>query len=83
MVRLHPRRAPLTRAGSKRFASACPSACHSCAPTDTLQHRPRTLEDIVGNVDTIERLKVIARDGNCPHIIISVRLPRVPNPTRN
>lgn len=79
MVRLHARRAPLTRAGSKRFASAC----HSCAPTETLQHRPRTLEDIVGNVDTIERLKVIARDGNCPHIIISVRLPRVPNPTRN
>jgi hypothetical protein len=38
------------------------------------QHRPRTLDDIVGNVETIERLKVIARDGNCPHIIISVRL---------
>jgi replication factor C subunit 2/4 len=25
-------------------------------------------------MDTIERLKVIAKDGNCPHIIISVRL---------
>ena len=25
----------------------------------------------MGNVDTIDRLKVIARDGNCPHIIIS------------
>lgn len=36
------------------------------------QHRPKTLADIVGNVETIERLKVIARDGNCPHIIISV-----------
>jgi len=35
------------------------------------KHRPRVLGDIVGNVDTIERLKVIARDGNCPHIIIS------------
>ncbi|GAA5970528.1 hypothetical protein JCM11641_007340 [Rhodosporidiobolus odoratus] len=35
------------------------------------KHRPRTLDDIVGNVETIERLKVIARDGNCPHIIIS------------
>ncbi|KAI5475888.1 hypothetical protein MNV49_000721 [Pseudohyphozyma bogoriensis] len=35
------------------------------------KHRPRTLADIVGNVETIERLKVIARDGNCPHIIIS------------
>ena len=29
------------------------------------------LEDVVGNEDTIERLKVIARDGNMPHIIIS------------
>ena len=38
-----------------------------------MQHRPKTLADIVGNVETIERLKVIARDGNCPHIIISVR----------
>ncbi|GAA5892599.1 replication factor C subunit 4 [Sporobolomyces salmoneus] len=35
------------------------------------KHRPRVLSDIVGNVETIERLKVIAREGNCPHIIIS------------
>ncbi|GAA5835162.1 hypothetical protein JCM5353_003573 [Sporobolomyces roseus] len=35
------------------------------------KHRPKTLSDIVGNVETIERLKVIAREGNCPHIIIS------------
>ena len=35
--------------------------------------RPRVLDDVVGNTDTIERLKVIAKDGNCPHIIISVR----------
>ncbi|GAA6062572.1 hypothetical protein JCM10212_004885 [Sporobolomyces blumeae] len=35
------------------------------------KHRPRTLGDIVGNIETIERLKVIAREGNCPHIIIS------------
>ena len=33
------------------------------------------LDDIVGNVETIERLKVIARDGNMPHIIISVSSP--------
>ena len=36
------------------------------------KYRPQVLDDIVGNTDTIERLKVIARDGNCPHIIISV-----------
>ncbi|KAI0328508.1 P-loop containing nucleoside triphosphate hydrolase protein [Cubamyces sp. BRFM 1775] len=35
------------------------------------KYRPQILDDIVGNTDTIERLKVIARDGNCPHIIIS------------
>jgi hypothetical protein len=38
------------------------------------KYRPVSLDDVVGNVDTIERLKVIAKDGNCPHIIISVRL---------
>lgn len=36
------------------------------------KYRPLVLEDIVGNSDTIERLKVIAKEGNCPHIIISV-----------
>ncbi|KEI41856.1 uncharacterized protein L969DRAFT_83692 [Mixia osmundae IAM 14324] len=35
------------------------------------KYRPAVLDDIVGNEETIERLKVIARDGNCPHIIIS------------
>ncbi|KIY63032.1 P-loop containing nucleoside triphosphate hydrolase protein [Cylindrobasidium torrendii FP15055 ss-10] len=35
------------------------------------KYRPHILDDVVGNSDTIERLKVIARDGNCPHIIIS------------
>jgi len=36
------------------------------------KYRPQLLEDIVGNSDTVERLKVIAEDGNVPHIIISV-----------
>ncbi|KAG8955429.1 replication factor C subunit 4 [Tulasnella sp. 424] len=35
------------------------------------KYRPKILDDIVGNQDTIERLKVIAKEGNCPHIIIS------------
>jgi hypothetical protein len=37
------------------------------------KYRPIVLDDVVGNADTIDRLKVIAKDGNCPHIIISVR----------
>lgn len=36
------------------------------------KYRPVLLQDIVGNSDTVERLKVIAEDGNMPHIIISV-----------
>ena len=38
------------------------------------KYRPDVLDDVVGNVETVERLKVIAKDGNCPHIIISVRV---------
>lgn len=38
------------------------------------KYRPLNLDDVVGNADTIDRLKVIAKDGNCPHIIISVIL---------
>lgn len=29
------------------------------------------LDDVVGNTETIERLKIIAKDGNMPHVIIS------------
>lgn len=35
------------------------------------KYRPVFLNDIVGNVETIERLKIIAKDGNMPHVIIS------------
>ncbi|KAI9893511.1 MAG: replication factor C subunit 4 [Vezdaea aestivalis] len=35
------------------------------------KYRPTVLDDIVGNVETIERLKIIAKDGNCPHLILS------------
>lgn len=35
------------------------------------KYRPIVLDDIVGNTETIERLKIIAKDGNMPHVIIS------------
>ncbi|KAK4190683.1 P-loop containing nucleoside triphosphate hydrolase protein [Podospora australis] len=35
------------------------------------KYRPKFLDDVVGNTETIERLKIIARDGNMPHVIIS------------
>lgn len=34
------------------------------------KYRPHKLDDIVGNEETIERLKLIVRDGNMPHMII-------------
>lgn len=37
----------------------------------TEKYRPVYLNDVVGNTETIERLKIIARDGNMPHMIIS------------
>lgn len=39
------------------------------------KYRPRLLSDIVGNVETVERLKVIAKEGNMPHFMISVVMP--------
>jgi replication factor C subunit 2/4 len=36
------------------------------------KYRPRTFRDIVGNEDTIARLKVFASTGNVPNIIIAV-----------
>ncbi|KAK0719956.1 DNA replication factor C-like protein [Lasiosphaeris hirsuta] len=35
------------------------------------KYRPVFLDDVVGNTETIERLKIIAKDGNMPHVIIS------------
>ncbi|QIX02459.1 hypothetical protein AMS68_007976 [Peltaster fructicola] len=35
------------------------------------KYRPTFLDDIVGNTETIDRLKIIAKDGNMPHLIIS------------
>lgn len=35
------------------------------------KYRPHKLDDIVGNEETVERLKLIVEDGNMPHMIIS------------
>lgn len=52
-----------------------PLPCSECQTNHIVRvekFRPQVLDDVVGNEDTIDRLKVIAKDGNCPHIIISV-----------
>lgn len=35
------------------------------------KYRPTILDDVVGNEDTIERLKAISLDGNMPHLILT------------
>ncbi len=35
------------------------------------KHRPKILSELVGNRDTVERLKVIAEHGNMPNLIIA------------
>ena len=35
------------------------------------KYRPKDIGDIVGNEETVSRLKVIARDGNMPNVIIA------------
>lgn len=35
------------------------------------KYRPKVLSDVVGNEETIARLRIIAKQGNMPNIIIS------------
>lgn len=47
------------------------SLTFTLSPCRVEKYRPVFLDDIVGNTETVERLKIIARDGNMPHVIIS------------
>jgi replication factor C subunit 2/4 len=35
------------------------------------KYRPRSLKDVLGNEDTVLRLRAIAQDGNIPNLILS------------
>lgn len=35
------------------------------------KYRPKTLDEVVGNEDTLVRLRAIAKDGNMPNLILS------------
>lgn len=50
----------------------CDVLTNACVVNRVEKYRPVYLEDVVGNSETVERLKIIAQDGNMPHIIISV-----------
>ncbi|KAJ1927374.1 replication factor C subunit 4, partial [Linderina macrospora] len=51
------------------------SAQASNSSNDTLpwveKYRPVELKDVVGNSETVERLKVIAQSGNMPNLILT------------
>lgn len=34
------------------------------------KYRPETLDDVVGNEDTVVRLQAIAKEGNLPNLIL-------------
>ena len=37
------------------------------------KYRPQLVKDIVGNVEAVSRLQVIAEEGNLPNVILAVR----------
>ncbi len=41
------------------------------------KYRPTLIRDIVGNVDAVARLQVVAKEGNMPNIILAVGHRRV------
>lgn len=41
------------------------------------KYRPTLLSEVVGNVETIGRLEVFAKDGNVPNLIIAVSTGRL------
>jgi len=43
------------------------------------KYRPKDISEIVGNVETVSRLQIIASEGNMPNLILAVRsLPQAP-----
>ena len=38
------------------------------------KYRPRVLDDVIGNEETVARLRIIAKEGNLPNIILSGNL---------
>jgi replication factor C subunit 2/4 len=46
------------------------------------KYRPKFVKDVVGNVDAVSRLQVIAEEGNMPNIILSVSNMRDHHPSQ-
>jgi replication factor C subunit 2/4 len=44
----------------------------SPSPAQVEKYRPQRIKDVVGNVEAVARLKVIAEEGNVPNLILAV-----------
>ena len=60
-----------TTAGTKRKATTDKKGSKGGYAVPWVEkYRPRTLDDVVGNEDTLVRLRAIAEDGNMPNLIL-------------
>jgi len=48
-----------------------PSSSSSSSLPWVEKYRPKILKDVVGNDDAVQRLRIIAMEGNMPHLILS------------
>jgi replication factor C subunit 2/4 len=57
-------------------SSSSSSTTTTAAPREHLpwieKYRPVVVDDIVGNAEAVDRLRVIAHEGNVPNLLISV-----------
>lgn len=53
------------------FMNATPSAPTTYELPWVEKYRPTSLDDVVGNSDVIDRLRVVAKNGNMPNILLS------------
>ena len=62
-------------------AVPAPAAAAAAGPSDSCRpelpwlekFRPKVIGDIVGNVEAVGRLQIIAEEGNMPNLILAVR----------
>lgn len=59
-----------TTAGTKRKATAAKGSKGGYDVPWVEKYRPRNLDDVVGNEDTLVRLRSVAEDGNMPNLIL-------------
>lgn len=60
----------LVKSTKMKDSSASGSSSNYYAIPWVEKFRPRTLDDVLGNVETVIRLRAIAKDGNLPNLIL-------------